>query len=243
MSEFLQSEHTLKVFDFELAKLRHRLIKMGTLVQQEIELSLTTLFENNAKLAVIVADIEKQVDKLDIKIDKQCMKIFALHQPVAMDLRLVLSSVSINDYFELIGDMASDIAKKVSQVQIDTELLNKTKIRESGELISAGFAKIMDSLMLLDENYSKEIIDQEEKIKTLHDETVNILKVNMKESAENIDLGCFLIDVSKNLIFMANQIRTIAQELVFLFEAKIVKHQQNMNKESKPEDLINDDMV
>jgi phosphate uptake regulator len=95
----------------------------------------------------------------------------------------------------------------------------------------------------LDENYSKEIIDQEEKIKTLHDETVNILKVNMKESAENIDLGCFLIDVSKNLIFMANQIRTIAQELVFLFEAKIVKHQQNMNKESKPEDLINDDMV
>jgi phosphate transport system protein len=243
MSEFIQTEHTLKAFDFELAKLRHRIIKMGTLVQQEIELSLTTLFENNPKLAGIVNDIEKQVDKLDIKIDKQCMKIFALHQPVAMDLRLVLSSVSINDYFELIGDMASDIAKKVSQVQINTDLLNKTKIKESGELISGGFAKIMDSLMLLDENYSRDIIEKEEDIKRLHEETVNILKDSMKENQDNIDLGCFLIDVSKNLIFMANQIRTIAQELVFLFEAKVVKHQQNIDRESKPEDLIDDDIV
>lgn len=243
MSEFLQSEHTLKVFDFELAKLRHRLIKMGTLVQQQIEFCIASLFENNTKLASIVIDLEKQVDKLDIKIDKQCMKIFALHQPVAMDLRLVLSSVSINDYFELIGDMTSEIAKNVIKAKINSELLERTKIKESANLITQAFAKVMDTIVLLDANYSRDIIQQEEAIKALHLETLNSLKNSMKENVENIDSACLFVDVSKNLTFMANQIRTIAQELVFLFEAKVVKHQQNLERESKPEDLINDDMV
>ena len=85
MLDFEKNEHTLKVFDLELAKLRHRVIKMGTLVQQQIEFAMNSLFDNNLKLAEIVTDLERKVDKLDIKIDKQCMKIFALHQPVAMD--------------------------------------------------------------------------------------------------------------------------------------------------------------
>lgn len=243
MSDLLKTEHTLKNFDIELAKLRHRIIKMGTLVQQQIELSLASLTENNIKLASIVSDIERQVDKLDIKIDKQAMKIFALHQPVAMDLRLVLSSVSINDYFELIGDMTSDIAKNVIKSTINTDLLEETKIKETGVMIKLAFSKIMDTLMLLDANYSKDIIEEEEVIKSLHRETLGILKTKMKENSQMIDSACLFVDISKNLTFIASQIRTIAQELVFLFEAKIVKHSQDINKESKPEDLLNDDMM
>jgi phosphate transport system protein len=216
---------------------------MGTLVQQQIELSLASLLENNVKLASIVSDIENQVDRLDIKIDKQAMKIFALHQPVAMDLRLVLSSVSINDYFELIGDMTSDIAKNVINAKIDTELLGQTKIKETGDLIKMCFAKIMDTLMLLDTNYSKDIIEQEDTIKALHNETRQILINKMKTNTDFIDSAILFEDISKNFTFIASQIRTIAQELIFLFEAKIVKHTQNANIESKPEDLLNDDIV
>lgn len=243
MSDLLSSEHTLKVFDFELAKLRHRLIKMGTLVQQQIDLSTTALFDNNVKLAGIVLDLEKQVNKLDIKIDKQCMKIFALHQPVAMDLRLVLSSVSINDYFELIGDFVTQFAARVIDTPLNTDILNRTKLKELSTIISQAFAKVLDSIVMMDEKIIQEIFEENPKIDELHTENQKILKELIKENPENIDLAFLLIDISKNLTFISNQIRTIAQELIFLFEAKIVKHYQDQNKLTNPEDLINDEIV
>jgi len=243
MLDFEKNEHTLKVFDLELAKLRHRVIKMGTLVQQQIEFAMNSLFDNNLKLAEIVTDLERKVDKLDIKIDKQCMKIFALHQPVAMDLRLVLSSVSINDYFEIIGDLASEIAMNVKISDVDMLLLNTTKIKESSELVNSSFAYIMDNLMLLDSQNSDELIEQEAKMKAMHQLTLARLREAMKENPEKIDNACLLMDVSKNLTFISSQIRTIAQELIFLFEAKIVKHTQGEIQTSNPEDLLNDEKI
>ena len=89
------------------------------------------------------------------------MKIFALHQPVAMDLRLVLSSVSINDYFELIGDFVTQFAARVIDTPLNTDILNRTKLKELSTIISQAFAKVLDSIVMMDEKIIQEIFEEE----------------------------------------------------------------------------------
>lgn len=218
------NEHLFKRFDEELTKLKYRLVRMGTLVQQQIEMSVRALIENNAELANIVIQNEDKVDKLDIKIDKQCMRIFALHQPVAMDLRLVLSAVSMNDNMELLGDMAASVANSVLLMKLPPGLLEKTKFEEMGILLQKIVSKIMDSFVYMNIDYALEAIKMSGEMNELYDKNFALISENLMQGKNNIEPSCYLIDINRCLQFISRQSKSIAEELVFLVEARIIKH-------------------
>ena len=87
-----------RLFDIQIEKLKTRLIKMCSLVDEQVEFAIRSIEEENTELAQLVVDRDKKVDKFDVKIEKICQKIFALNQPVAMDLRLIMSSLTISKY-------------------------------------------------------------------------------------------------------------------------------------------------
>lgn len=219
------AEHIFKRFDDELNKLRYRLIKMGTLVQQQIELAINSLMENNEEHARLVLSIEQKVDKLDIKIDKQCLRIFALHQPVAMDLRLVLSTLSINDNMELIGDLATNIAKDVLALKLAPGFINKTKFDELSKTVSSLISKLMDSFVNMNQALSWEVINIDKRVNELYEENFHEITKLMKIDCNQIENCSYLLDINRNIQSIALQAKSIAQELIFLFEAKIIKHQ------------------
>ncbi len=218
------ANHILKMFDEELNKLRFRLVKMGTLVQEQIEFSLNSFIEDKKELASIVLEIEKKVDNLDIKIDKQCLRIFALHQPVALDLRLVLAAISINDNMELIGDLASNIAKNVQKMTIIPGVLKKTKFEEMAKVLEIIVTKLMDSFVNVNKELALETIKSDSEINIIFNENFRIITDLMIEDNELIEYGCYLIDINRNMQAISRQARSIAQELVFFFEAKMIKH-------------------
>lgn len=218
------ANHILKLFDEELNKLRYRLVKMGTLVQEQIEYSINSLLEDKKELAAMVLEIEKKVDNLDIKIDKQCLRIFALHQPVALDLRLVLSAISINDNMELIGDLASNIARNVKKMTIQPGILKKTKFEEMGKVLDLIISKLMDSFVNMNKELALETIKSDSEINILFDQNFKLINDLMVSDNELIEYGCYLIDINRNIQAISRQARSIAQELVFLFEAKMIKH-------------------
>ncbi len=238
------ANHVLKAFDDELNKLRYRLVKMGTLVQEQIEYAINSLLQDKKELASIVLEIETKVDNLDIKIDKQCLRIFALHQPVALDLRLVLSAISINDNMELIGDLASNIARNVQKMTIQPGILKKTKFEEMGKALELIISKLMDSFVNMNKELALEAIKSDSEIKILYDRNFELITNLIIEDNQLIEYGCYLIDINRNIQSISRQARSIAQELVFLFEAKMIKHLslEEIFDASK-EDLINDNEV
>jgi phosphate transport system protein len=239
------ANHILKLFDEELNKLRYRLVKMGTLVQEQIEYSINSLLEDKKELANIVLEIEKKVDNLDIKIDKQCLRIFALHQPVALDLRLVLSAISINDNMELIGDLASNIAKNVKKMTIQPGILKKTKFEEMGKVLDMIITKLMDSFVNVNKELALEAIKSDSEIMILFDQNFKLINDLMVADNELIEYGCYLIDINRNIQAISRQARSIAQELVFLFEAKMIKHLSldEIYNQSTSDSLIENDVV
>lgn len=243
------ANHLLKVFDDELNKLRYRLVKMGTLVQEQIEYSINALILDKKELADIVLEIETKVDKLDIKIDKQCLKIFALHQPVALDLRLVLSAISINDNMELIGDLASNIARNIQKMNIQPGILKKTKFIEIGKTLELSISNLMDSFVNMNKELAIKAIKSDTEIRILFDKNFELITELMIQDNQLIEYGCYLIDINRNFQSISRQARSIAQELVFLFDAKMIKHlsfeeiMNGINEDSIIDDSTIDDDV
>ncbi len=218
------ADHVLKRFDEELTKLRYRLVRIGTLVQHQTELAISSVLEGNTEHAKMVLEIEEKVDRLDIKIDKQCLRIFALHQPVAMDLRLVLSAVSMNDNIELMGDLASNIAKNVLKMDYIPNLIPKTKFYLMSELVNQNIAKVLDAFVNMEIAFAYDSIKIDSELTEIFDENQDLLIKLMKEDASLVNNCGILLDTNRNLQTISRLCRSIAQELVFLVKAKIVKH-------------------
>src|SRR3990172_6913499 len=111
-------------FEQQLEKLKTRILKMCSLVDEQVDLAIRAIDEENPALAEIVLEKEKKVDKYDIKIDKICQKIFALNQPVAMDLRMIMSALTINTNLERVGDLAVNISENFISIKKKPAFMN-----------------------------------------------------------------------------------------------------------------------
>jgi len=119
-------------FEQQLEKLKTRILKMCSLVDEQVDLAIRAIDEENPALAEIVLEKEKKVDKYDIKIDKICQKIFALNQPVAMDLRLIMSALTINTNLERMGDIAVNIVENRIGEQIPRAHPSRERVSDHG---------------------------------------------------------------------------------------------------------------
>jgi len=132
--------------DYQLAKLKKRLIKMCSLVDEQVDLALRSVEEESEELAKEVVEKDEKVDKFDVKIERTCQKIFALNQPVAMDLRLIMSAMSMNTNLERIGDNAVNISEHLLQLKKKPKFFDQTKFNEMAQIVRSMVKNAIDSL-------------------------------------------------------------------------------------------------
>ena len=142
----------------ELEQLKTKIIKMGSLVEEQIELAIRSLFEGNLDLAKTVISRDDEVDKYDIKIDKHCQRIFALTQPVAFDLRLIMSALMINSDLERMGDIAVNISERAAPLLGYSELLKKVRVDEMSGKVKKIVRMGIDCFVNSDAELAKKII-------------------------------------------------------------------------------------
>ncbi|MBN1634540.1 MAG: phosphate signaling complex protein PhoU [Ignavibacteria bacterium] len=220
----------------EFEHLKTKLIKMGSLVEEQINFSLRAVFENNPELAKTVLERDEKVDKFDIKIDKLCQKIFALTQPVAVDLRLGMAALSINKDLERIGDIAVNIAEKTEFLSGYKDLLSDSGIVDMASKSKIILKNTLDSLVNNDHELAYDVIKSDNIIDEL-DRTVfrNIIEL-MTQNRNLIKPGSYAILISKNLERLSDHCTNIAEEVVFLTESKIIKHKKDLNKGQSEQD-------
>ncbi|HCN05514.1 MAG TPA: phosphate transport system regulatory protein PhoU [Bacteroidetes bacterium] len=219
-----------KPFEEDLDKLRTRLIRMGSLVEEQVEFAFRALREGNAELARIVVERDDKVDKLDLKIDKQCQRIFALNQPVASDLRLLLAAVKINNELERIGDMASDIAEVVlhePRVHVLVDQLGLTRITAATYKM---LKSSIDAFINNDPDLATHILPSDATVDQLYAQLQAELIDVMRERPEDISTGAHLLITLHDIERMADHATNIAENVIFLVQAKLVRH-RNVNDE------------
>jgi phosphate transport system protein len=228
-------------FEHQIDKLRKRVLKMSSLVDEQVEFAFRAIDEENLELAQLVIDRDDKVDKYDVKIDKLCQKLIALNQPVAMDLRYIMSSITINTNLERIGDIATNIAENFLFLKYKPPFLSRIKFNEMADLAKGMIKSALDAFINNDPKLAEEVIKSDDLMDKYNIENHQILKQIMKEDPENIDAAVTLLVISRQIERLGDHATNIAEDVYFIVEAQMIKHKYEKYLFPEDEDSDEDD--
>jgi phosphate transport system protein len=214
----------MRHFEIELDKLRTSLIRMGSLVDEQIDYAISALMTSNMELAKLVIERDNKVDAFDNEIDRQCESIFARTQPVAIDLRLLMSALKINNELERIGDIAVNIAERIEPLFQWKQLLFGIPITEMADHAREMVKGAIDSFVNNDPELARNICAMDDIVDELDRNIFYQLLDQMKSDPGIIEPTVHLMMVTRHLERLADHATNIAEDVVFLVDAKIIKH-------------------
>ena len=211
-------------FEKKLEGLKTSIIKMGSIVEEAINNSILSLLESNPELSKKVIEGDDRINFLEIEIDNVIVDILALQQPVAVDLRMILAAQTINTDLERIGDHAVNIAESalsLSSGSLEGRLFEIPKMVEIATLM---LRNALDSFIHQDPEMAGGVLTKDDTIDEANRlMTKDIIRM-MEENPKTIRMGLELIRVSRNLERVADLATNIAEEVIFLAKATVVKH-------------------
>ncbi|HVW13811.1 MAG TPA: phosphate signaling complex protein PhoU, partial [Mucilaginibacter sp.] len=205
---------------------KKELINMWILVQSQLNKAKDAMVNFDKDLAREVLVKEKRVNSFELKIDRDCENIFALHCPVAIDLRFLLAALKINTNLERIGDIAAGVAKYVveSPVNFDAGVLDSTSIlRMYDEAINI----VTDTRIAFeteDTALARSIFKRDEVLDAVNRNATNIIGEVIKGGKVGLNEALFMLSIIRKLERIGDQSKNIAEEIIFYVEAKILKH-------------------
>jgi phosphate transport system protein len=211
-------------FEQELEKLNRRLLKMAGLVSIQVHNVMSALVNCDTELAQVVIDNDNQLDELDVKIDKLCQRIFALTQPVATDLRLIMSALKMNNDLERMGDLAVSIASKVEGLSGYKSIITEFQIDELSEATEKVVKDVVQVLNSRQTVLVKDIFEESAQIKDTAQEISKKILEKMMEKNDVIVVATNLIIILTHIGRIAGYSNNIAESVVFLVEGRMIKH-------------------
>ncbi|QQS37740.1 MAG: phosphate signaling complex protein PhoU [Ignavibacteriales bacterium] len=211
-------------FEHQIEKLRTRVIKMCSLVDEQVEFAIRSIEEENTELSTLVIQRDNKVDKFDLKIDKICQKIIALNQPVAMDLRMIMSSLTINTNLERIGDIAVNISESFLILKKKPSFLAESRFYEMAKVVKTMIRNAIDSFIDSDAKLAQKVIETDNILDNYNIENHKILIDIMKRSPDNIEQAVALLVICRQMERLGDHATNIAEDVFFIVEAQMIKH-------------------
>jgi len=219
-------------FEIELEKLKNVIEKIGNLAQNQVGESVKALLSEPILEGKEVKKTEHKIDKLDIKIDEICQSIFALQQPVASDLRFIMSAMQISNEIERIGDLAISIIKKAKNTKDKHDLITKFQVADLAKEVEKITIKTNECFLTRDESTIGEIFVLNKSIKNKTDDAIHNIVGEMKTNSKAVVSGTNLVIVLKHLERISEHCTNIAENVFFMINAKIIKHEKFEEKKS-----------
>jgi phosphate transport system protein len=210
--------------DVEYDKLRNRIIKMGSMVDEQVKHSIKSLLTGDLDLARKVIDLENEIDSIDIKIDKLCQRIFATTQPVASDLRFIMASLKIDSDLERVGDIAVSIARRIENIKDNLEIIGKVDLDEFAIQSQKMIKDAIDCFVNRDLNLAIDILRINVSMNEENQKVFNNILDIMQKDPNTIVSATNLILILRHLERLKDHATNIAEDVVFMIEGKIVKH-------------------
>jgi phosphate transport system protein len=219
-------------FEEELQTLKNRLLTMGALVEERAHQSVRSLVNRNQEAAEHIIASDKEVNDLQIDIDDRCLKLLATQTPLASDLRLITSAMKINADLERIGDQAVNIAENVIKLLPQPPLKPLIDIPRMAEIAQQMTRDALDSFVKRDVDLARDVLRRDDEVDNLKDQVFRELLTYMMADPGTIQRALALILISRNLERVADHATNIAEDVIFLVEAKDVRH-HHMETEAK----------
>ncbi len=211
-------------FEEELQALKNRLLTMGALVEERVHQAVRSLIDRRLDEAEAVIAADKEVNDLQIDIDDRCLKLLATQSPLAIDLRLITAAMKINADLERIGDQAVNVAENVIKLLPQPPLKPLIDIPRMAELAQQMTRDALDAFVKKDPALARDVLRRDDEVDSLKDQVFRELLTYMMADPGTIQRALSLILISRNIERIADHATNIAEDVIFLVEAKDVRH-------------------
>lgn len=214
----------MTIFEDELRNLKERILKMGSLVETAIRDSVQSLVDRDSELAREVIRRDHQINALDVEIDEECIRLIALRQPKAGDLRFITTAMKITTDLERMGDLAEDISERAIELNEEPLLKPYIDIPRMAEISRGMLRDALDALVKGDTKGAMDAIKRDDEVDCLNVQVFNELLFFMIQDPRNVSRATRITYVSKYIERIADHATNIAEMVIYMVEGKIVRH-------------------
>ncbi len=208
----------------EIKKLKDQILELSAEVENAIKNSYKALADFDLGLAEKVIDYDKKIDEHEVEFEEECLKIMALYQPVAKDLRMVIGLLKMNNDLERIGDSAANIAQYVLEMAKHNRVVVQQKLSLMFEETQKMVKMSLDSLVNLDSPLAVKVCQNDDIVDQLNNEVINEIKQQLRDCPAQLEPLLFLISVSRTIERIADYATNIAEDVLYMTQGEIVRH-------------------
>ena len=216
-----------KHFSRELEKIKKLILSLGTMVEERVRMAVKAIEDNDAELAKRIIKSDFEVDEMEVDIEEECLKVLALHQPVAIDLRFIIAVIKINNELERIGDQAVNIAERVGVTAKQDQLEMFFDYSAMGEKAQTMLKLSLDALVKMDYDQAFGVVMMDDEVDAIKEQAYDRIKKALGENPDKIGYLINLLLISRHLERLADHATNIAEEVIYLIEGEIIRHAQH----------------
>ncbi len=211
----------------ELQKLKKRILSLGTMVEERVRMAIKAVETRDEKLAKRIIEMDREIDENEVEVEEECLKILALHQPVAVDLRFISAVIKINNDLERIGDQAVNIAERVVSIARRPPVTVPFDYKLMAEKTETMLKESLDALVNLDADLAHKVCLKDDEVDDINREIYDKVKEAIRSHPDRVGYMINLLLVSRHLERIADLTTNIAEEVIYLIEGEISRHRMS----------------
>ena len=209
----------------EIEKMKKMILSLSARVEENVQRAARSISRRDPDLAQEIIDNDPDIDQTEVDVEEECLKILALHQPVAHDLRYIIATLKINNDLERIGDLTVNIAQGcqflIDHPRVEVPFDFTTMARKAQQMVG----NALDALVNEDPEMARDVINADEEVDEMHSRMYEIVERTSRENAKSVPSLIRFLTVSHNLERIADHATNIAEDVIYMSQGKIIRHQ------------------
>jgi phosphate transport system protein len=218
-----------KHFRKELEKIKKQILTLGFMVEEQVQMAVEAVENSDTDLAQNIIRKDVEIDVKEVEIEEECLKILALHQPVAIDLRFLVAVIKINNNLERIGDQAVNIAERIGVTAKGEQVDFFFDYSTMGAKVQTMLKMSLDALINMDDEVAWKVVRLDDEVDQIQTQAYDRIKSAMCGHPDKLGYFINLLLISRHLERMADHATNIAEEVIYLIEGEIVRHAQYLD--------------
>ncbi len=214
-------------FENEIDRLKKMILHLTAMVEGSLEKSVRAIINRDDTVVEKIKALDIEIDNYEIEVEEECLKILALHQPVAADLRFVIAVLKINNDLERIGDLSVNISKKIKYFSPFTERKVPFDIDKMLAITSQMVKDASDALVAWDADKAKTVLTTDDIVDAIHKKAYKEIQIHIKDEPDFVTFYVSLLSVSRNLERIADHATNIAEDIIYMVSGEIIRHQDS----------------
>ena len=207
----------------EIDKIKKEILSLGAMVEDRFKKAIQAVTTEDLELAQQIIDTDYQIDQRELEVEEECLKILALYQPVATDLRFLVAVIKINNDLERIADYASNIAKRYKSSADDPGKF-KYDYTRMARTASKMLKMSLDALVHTDVDMAYEVREMDEQVNTMRNEAYDSMKTDIQNNPHMVGEIINMYLISRHIERVGDHTTNIAEEVIYLIEGEIIRH-------------------